>query len=74
MAAVFRQGTASINDAAVGMHHIALLDAGADGVRDVAMEAGPGGASVMLFAGKRLRQPVAWHGPFVMTTNAEIKV
>lgn len=26
----------------------------------------------MLFAGKMLKQPIAWHGPFVMTTNQEI--
>lgn len=26
----------------------------------------------MLFAGKRLDQPIAWRGPFVMTTQAEI--
>ena len=30
------------------------------------------GISFLLFAGKRLRQPIAWHGPFVMTTQAEI--
>ena len=30
------------------------------------------GVSFMLFAGKRLGQPIAWHGPFVMTTQSEI--
>jgi hypothetical protein len=30
--------------------------------------------SVLVFAGKRLKQPIAWHGPFVMTTNEEINV
>jgi redox-sensitive bicupin YhaK (pirin superfamily) len=31
------------------------------------------GASFMVFAGKMLHQPIAWHGPFVMTTDAEIR-
>jgi len=26
----------------------------------------------MLFAGKRLNQPIKWHGPIVMTTQSEI--
>lgn len=30
------------------------------------------GASIILFAGKRLDQPIAWRGPFVMTTDAEL--
>ena len=30
------------------------------------------GLSGILFAGKKLNQPIAWHGPFVMTTNDEI--
>ena len=29
-------------------------------------------ASVMLFAGKRLNQPIAWAGPIVMTDEYEI--
>lgn len=29
-------------------------------------------AKVMLFAGKKLNQPIAWHGPFVMTTRDEL--
>lgn len=32
-----------------------------------------GGMSVMVFAGKRLNQPIAWHGPFVMTTDDELR-
>merc|ERR1711916_86164 len=27
---------------------------------------------VLLFAGKRLKEPIAWHGPIVMNTQEEI--
>jgi redox-sensitive bicupin YhaK (pirin superfamily) len=36
------------------------------------LSAGPAGASLMLFAGKRIKEPIAWHGPFVMNTQKEI--
>ena len=75
MAFVYR-GAAEVNGAAASQHAIALLDArgrsGARGVR-VSTAAGGAGASVMIFAGKRLNQPVAWRGPFVMTTDAELR-
>jgi len=72
MAFVYR-GAATVNGAAVPTHGIALLDAAAaEGSRGVHLAAGAAGASVMLFCGKRLNQPVAWRGPFVMTTQAEI--
>jgi len=29
-------------------------------------------ASVMLFAGKKLKEPIAWHGPIVMNTQEQI--
>jgi len=29
-------------------------------------------AGVMLFAGKKLNEPIAWHGPFVMNTQEQI--
>lgn len=51
---------------------VARFDA-AGPVRTLAFQAGAEGAAVMLFAGKRLNQPIAWHGPFVMTTQAEIR-
>eukprot|EP01006_Ploeotia_vitrea_P029715 TRINITY_DN6219_c0_g1_i1.p1 TRINITY_DN6219_c0_g1~~TRINITY_DN6219_c0_g1_i1.p1 ORF type:complete len:339 (+),score=-15.41 TRINITY_DN6219_c0_g1_i1:67-1083(+) len=28
--------------------------------------------AVIMFAGKKLNEPIAWHGPFVMNTDAEI--
>ncbi len=28
--------------------------------------------SAMLFAGERIEEPIAWHGPFVATSNEEL--
>ncbi len=36
-------------------------------------EAGPGGFRFMLAAGKPLGEPVAWRGPIVMNTDAELR-
>lgn len=38
----------------------------------VMISGGPGGARVLLFAGRPLREPIAFGGPFVMNTQAEI--
>lgn len=74
MAFVYK-GAATVNGRAMAQHNIALLDAraknGARGLR-ITAGAGGGGASAMVFAGVRLNQPVAWRGPFVMTTDAEL--
>ena len=35
--------------------------------------AGPDGASLLLIAGKQLREPVAKGGPFVMNTEGEVR-
>lgn len=66
-------GGGSVNGAAASTHDVALLDATQAGARAITITAGAGGASVMLFAGKRLNQPIAWHGPFVMSTQAELR-
>ena len=44
-----------------------------DAPRNIVLQAGSQGLRVMLFAGKMLKQPIAWHGPFVMTTKQEIQ-
>ncbi len=31
------------------------------------------GLKGMLFAGKKLKEPVAWHGPIVMNTQDQVK-
>ena len=52
---------------------ILLLDASDDSRRRISL-ATPSdqSAGVMLFAGKKLKEPIAWHGPIVMNTDEEI--
>ena len=42
-------------------------------VRDLRLEAGSSGLAAIVFAGKRLNEPVAWRGPIVMNTDAELQ-
>lgn len=67
------KGAIDIGDATVKAHECVRLNAGDTSARQFTITAGPEGASFMLFAGQMLHQPIAWHGPFVMTTEAEIK-
>eukprot|EP00038_Savillea_parva_P031110 m.82889 g.82889 ORF g.82889 m.82889 type:complete len:349 (+) comp9502_c0_seq1:51-1097(+) len=53
--------------------HIARLDATNDAARMLRVDAGSEGMSILVFAGRKLNQPIAWHGPFVMTTDEEIR-
>ena len=49
----------------VGLAHLGDGDA-------VGFTAVDGPANALVIAGKPLREPVAWHGPFVMNTNEEL--
>ncbi|MDB4196672.1 pirin family protein [Ascidiaceihabitans sp.] len=40
---------------------------------DVTIQAGPDGVRFLLIAGRPLQEPVAWHGPIVMNTQAELQ-
>ena len=37
------------------------------------MTAGPQGVRFLLIAGAPIQEPVAWHGPIVMNTQAELR-
>lgn len=39
---------------------------------EISVKAGPEGVRFLLVSGKPLKEPVAWHGPIVMNTRAEI--
>jgi len=53
---------------------VILLDASDDDRRGLEMvAANHSGANVLLFAGKKLKEPVAWHGPIVMNTQNQIR-
>ncbi len=40
---------------------------------EVTVQAGPEGVRFLLVSGKPIREPIAWHGPIVMNTQAEIQ-
>jgi redox-sensitive bicupin YhaK (pirin superfamily) len=40
---------------------------------EVVVQAGDGGIRFLLVSGQPLKEPVAWHGPIVMNTRAELK-
>jgi quercetin 2,3-dioxygenase len=40
---------------------------------EVTVQAGPGGIRFLLVSGRPLEEPVAWYGPIVMNTKAELK-
>jgi len=52
-----------------GNRSLVLFDRG----DDVTVQAGPEGVRFLLVSGKPLGEPVAWHGPIVMNTQAEIR-
>ena len=43
-----------------------------DGGDEVTVQAGPEGVRFLLVAGRPIKEPVAWHGPIVMNTRAEL--
>jgi redox-sensitive bicupin YhaK (pirin superfamily) len=40
---------------------------------EVTVQAGDEGVRFLLISGKPLREPVAWYGPIVMNTQAELR-
>ncbi|OQR85219.1 hypothetical protein THRCLA_10734, partial [Thraustotheca clavata] len=67
------EGDALINSDAVGMSQIALLDASDESKRSFQLASRSKSAGIMLFAGKKIKEPVAWHGPIVMNTQQQIR-
>jgi hypothetical protein len=52
-----------------GDRTLVLFDSG----DEVVVEAGGAGVRFLLVSGEPLREPVAWHGPIVMNTQAELR-
>ncbi len=50
-------------------HSLVLFDRG----DEIVVEAGPEGIRFLLVSGKPLEEPVAWYGPIVMNTQAELQ-
>jgi quercetin 2,3-dioxygenase len=52
-----------------GNRSLVLFDRG----DEVTVEAGEDGIRFLLVSGKPIREPVAWYGPIVMNTRAELQ-
>jgi redox-sensitive bicupin YhaK (pirin superfamily) len=50
-------------------HSLVLFDRG----DEISVQAGPEGIRFLLVSGKPLEEPVAWYGPIVMNTQAELR-
>ena len=50
-------------------HSLVLFDRG----DEIVVQAGPQGMRFLLVSGKPLEEPVAWYGPIVMNTEAELR-
>lgn len=66
------EGSGSVSDTNVKKGNVLLMDAKSTS-REISFSSGRDGFSVLLFAGARINEPIAWHGPFVMNTDAEIE-
>ncbi|MGD0642305.1 MAG: pirin family protein [Roseiarcus sp.] len=53
----------------VGNRSLVVFDSG----DEVSVQAGDEGIRFLLVSGRPLREPIAWHGPIVMNTQAEIR-
>ena len=66
-------GSGDINSTPVSPFTVLLLDASDPATRLVSLSPSAGTTlKVMLFAGKKIGEPIAWRGPFVMNTDEEI--
>jgi len=52
-----------------GNRTLILFDTG----DEITVQSGPEGARFLLISGRPLQEPVAWHGPIVMNTQAELR-
>jgi len=53
----------------IGNRSLVLFDRG----DEVTVQAGERGMRFLLISGQPIQEPVAWHGPIVMNTQAEIR-
>ena len=71
---VYEGSLETVNDSkTVKEGHIILFDADSEDSRGIELTTSKDTpARALLFAGKKLREPIAWHGPIVMNTQEQI--
>lgn len=67
------EGSGTICGQGIGRQCVARLAADDPTSRQFAIKAGANGSKVLLFAGKRINEPIVWHGPFVMNSKVELQ-
>jgi len=67
------EGEGSVGSEKVSSKAVAVFDASTSGSKTFTLRGGAGGMNAMLFAGVKLKEPLAWHGPIVMNTQDEIR-
>lgn len=66
-------GAGSLNGiVSIAAHGVAVLDASSPS-RQFSLTGSAGGVSAILFAGKRINEPIAWERTFVMTTKEDVR-
>lgn len=62
------------NEEQINAGSVVLLDANSDDARGLELTTSKDNkASVLLFAGKKIKEPIAWHGPIVMNTQEQVR-
>ena len=63
----------SVSGRSVPRQTVIQFDAASNAARGLEITAGDEAVQAILFTGKRLNEPIAWHGPIVMNTRAELQ-
>merc|ERR1719181_1076479 len=66
------RGEAVISGESVSAQHVARFDSTDPDARNLTFIAGEDGMGAMILAGKRIGEPIAWHGPMVASSQAEL--
>lgn len=66
------EGSLVVNDKSVDAILAIAFKRNLENSETIHIEAGPNGAKFIMICGQPIEEPVAWKGPFVMNTDAEI--
>lgn len=66
-------GSGKVGTSQVKKFDVLHLDASDPSTRMITLSTESSDMKCIVFAGKRINEPIAWHGPFVMNTQAQIQ-